>query len=481
MSAPPSKLPPYPITDDRIRPFRLVKYFTFISLIVLFVGTLALAALNTHWARRLELTKNEDYALLLIDNLNHQIFLQFVLPTIIKHGKIQLREREQFELMDRVVRTTLHGFKVDMVNIYDLGNTISYSLDPDRIGDKNAGGTNYNAALEGQRVTKIDQRGNFLQLLFGLPEESRLVTYAPLRAEKPLSRIPGPVLGVVELVQDLSDEYGRIYRVQGQVLLSCTLVMLILFLVLLFVVRKGENIIEQRAQERLRLKEQLAKARHLSTIGEMTAGISHEIRNPLGIIKSSAALLKKRMAVLDPDNGLPGIIEEEAGRLNNIITDFLNFARPREPIFQPCRLEEVMEKNLQALGPQIEARHYTVVKDFHPGLPIIQADADMLYQAFLNLLINAMQAMPDGGDIRIRITPSEDHLTIQILDQGPGILEDIMDKIWDPFFTNKKIGTGLGLGMVRNIIEAHGGSVTIANGPEAGAEATIRLPIAQES
>jgi signal transduction histidine kinase len=480
MSTPLSNLPPLPSLDDRIRPFRLVKYFTFSSLIVLFIGTLTLAALNTHWARKLELTKNEDYALLLIDNLNHQIFLQFVLPTIIKHGKIQLREREQFELMDRVVRTTLHGFKVDMVNIYDLGNTISYSLDPDRIGDRNVGGTNYTAALEGQRVTKIDQRGNFLQLLFGLPEESRLVTYAPLRAEKPLSRIPGPVLGVVELVQDLSDEYGRIYRVQGQVLLSCILVMLTLFLVLFFVVRRGENIIEQRAQERLRLKEQLARARHLSTIGEMTAGISHEIRNPLGIIKSSAAVLKKRMAAVDPGNGLPGIIEEEAARLNNIITDFLNYARPREPIFQPCRLEEIMEKNLQALGPQIDAQNYAVLKDIHPALPDIQADADMLYQAFLNLLLNAMQAMPEGGEIRIRITPADDRLSIQIIDQGPGIPEDVMEKIWDPFFTNKKIGTGLGLGIVRNIIEAHGGSITIENGPEAGTAATIRLPIEQE-
>lgn len=467
--------------DDRIRPFRFVKYFTLISLVVLFIGTLVLAALNTHWARRLELTKNEDYALLLIDNLNHQIFLQFVLPTIIKHGKIQLREREQFELMDRVVRTTLHGFKVDMVNIYDLGNTISYSLDPQRIGEQNAGGTNYTAALGGQRVTKIDQRGNFLQLLFGLPDESRLVTYAPLRAEKPLSRIPGPVLGVVELVQDLSDEYGRIYRVQSQVLLSCTLVMLILFLVLLFFVRRGEMIIEQRAQERLRLKEQLAKARHLSTIGEMTAGISHEIRNPLGIIKSTAALLKKRMAAMDPGNTLPAIIEEEAGRLNNIITDFLNFARPREPVLQPCRIEDVLEKNLQFLAPQIEAQKCSLIKDIPPDLPVVPADADMLHQAFLNLLMNALQAMPEDGEIHLAIRSADRRLEIRIGDRGPGIPDDIMEKIWDPFFTNKKIGTGLGLGIVRNIIEAHGGSIAIANRPEAGAEVTIRLPLAQES
>jgi two-component system sensor histidine kinase HydH len=161
-------------------------------------------------------------------------------------------------------------------------------------------------ALKGLRRTHLEQRGNFLQLLFGIPDESRIITYAPLRAEKPLSRVPGPVLGVVELVQDLSSEYQAIFRVQIRVILTSTAVMLILFLILLLVVRRGEDIIEKRAMERLRLEEQLARAKHLSSLGEMTASISHEIRNPLGIIKSSAELLQKKIHQLDPDNPMPG-------------------------------------------------------------------------------------------------------------------------------------------------------------------------------
>lgn len=469
-----------PLIAEKVKPFRLVKYFTFSSLIVLFAGALILSLLNTHWARRMQLDKNRDYALLLIENLNHQIFLQFVLPTIIKHGKIQLREKEQYELMDQVVKTTVHGFKIDQVNIYDLNNTISYSLDPSRIGRQNAGGNHYFSALKGERVTKLDQQGSLTQLLMGFPKQSRIVTYSPLRAEKPLSRIPGPVLGVVELVQDLSDEYQSIYRFQVQVILTCTAVMLILFLVLLVVVRRGERIIEHRARERLRLKEQLTKAQHLSTLGEMTAAISHEIRNPLGIIKSSAELLSKRMGQLEPANQIPEIIVEETRRLNNIITDFLNYARPREPQFQPCSIETILEKNLTFLHPRIESRGYRIHQMPTADAPQIDADPDMLYQAFLNLLINAMQAMPDGGDIQIRVTPSPSTLSVEIQDQGPGIAPELKDKIWDPFFTDKEKGTGLGLGIVRNIITAHGGTVQIENANDVGALVRVELPVSQE-
>lgn len=470
-----------PAIQEKVRPFRLVKYFTFSSLIVLFAGALILSLLNTHWARRMQLDKNKDYALLLIENLNHQIFLQFVLPTIIKHGKIQLREKEQYELMDQVVRTTVHGFQVDQVNIYDLNNTISYSLDPSLIGKRNAGGNHYLAAMNGQRLTKLDQQGSFTQLLIGFPRQSRMVTYSPLRAEKPLSRIPGPILGVVELVQDLSDEYQSIYRFQMQVILTCTAVMLVLFLFLIVVVRRGERIIEKRALERLRLKEQLTKAQHLSSLGEMTAAISHEIRNPLGIIKSSAELLNKRMGTLDPAEQIPGIIVEESGRLNNIITDFLNYARPREPQFKSCKIDEVLEKNLNFLQPQIRDQNYRIQMSLKNGTPDIEGDPEMLYQAFLNIFINAMQAMPDGGEIQIRIAHTKKTLSIQFQDQGSGVSNELKDKIWDPFFTNKEKGTGLGLGIVRNIVEAHGGAIRIDNADEGGALVKIELPIRQES
>ena len=113
---------------ERSKPFRLVKYFSFSSLILLFAGTIVLSMLNTHWIRSMQYTKSEDYALLLIENLNHQVFLQFILPVGLKFGKIELRNQEQFERMDSVVRSTLHSFNIEMVNIYGMKDIVAYSF-----------------------------------------------------------------------------------------------------------------------------------------------------------------------------------------------------------------------------------------------------------------------------------------------------------------------------------------------------------------
>jgi len=233
--------------------------------------------------------------------------------------------------MDHVVRSTLHSFKVKDLNIYSINNTISYSFDPERIGVQAVKDRALEEAKAGRSSSRLVLRGDFLEVLLGFPQEVRLVTFAPLRWEEPLGRISDPVLGVIEIAQDLSEDYQVVYRFQILVVVSCAVLLGGLFVVLLFVVKRGEAIIEKRAEERLRLKEQLNRAERLSAMGEMAAGISHEIRNPLGIIRSSAELLKKKLARLDPGNNLPEIIVEEAGRLNAIITDFISFARPRSP------------------------------------------------------------------------------------------------------------------------------------------------------
>ena len=466
--------------EERTKPFRLVKYFTVTSLILIFMGTIILSMLNTHWARAMQREKSEEYALLIIENLNHQIFLQFIMPVVLRYGKIQLRNKEQYELMDKVVRNTLHSFKVEMVNIYDMKNVISYSFKQELIGKTNMGGTGYQSAVDGNSVSRQVQRGNFLEILFGIPKESRFITYAPLRAEQLPSRISGPVLGVIEIVQDLSDEYKSIFKYQVYVVTTSALVMLVLFLVLIFVVKRGEGIIELRAQERLRLKEQLNRAAHLSALGEMAAVISHEIRNPLGIIRSSAELLKKKVIGFDPNNTIPDIVIEESSRLNNIITDFLKYARPRPPRLAPCRIEDVLEKNLTFLSTQLEGKGYSVQKTIGDNLPAVTADADMLYQAFLNIFINALQAMPDGGQIILQVQAKPDVLEVIIADQGGGVPQEILGKVWDPFFTTKDKGTGLGLGIVKNIVDAHGGDIFIENASAGGARFIIHLPLQQK-
>ena len=465
----------------REKPFKLVKYFTFYSLIVIFISIIVLSVLNTHIARSLQRQKSEAYARVLIENLNHQIFFQFIIPVAIKYGKIQLRDKDQFERMDKVVRSTLYSFDVQTINIYDFDNTISYSYDLDMIGKQNLGGTAYKNALLGNPSSKLLQRGNFFEILFGFPKESLIITTAPLRMEKPLSRLSGPVLGVVEIVQDLSKDYLFIFRYQVIVVSTITVVLCGVFLALLFVVKKGEDIIQQRTMERLKLEEKLNRAKHLSSLGEMTAGISHEIRNPLGIIQSSAELLKKKIEKTEMNNDIPDIIIEESVRLNHIITDFLNYAKPKIPNRIPCDITEIIEKNLMYLKAQIDDKGYIIKKYVSDNLPQIMADADMLYQAFLNILLNAMQSMPNGGEIQIEISAINEKMIIIFEDEGSGIPAENIEKIWEPFFTTKAMGTGLGLGIVKNILEAHDGWIQIKNNsPLRGTRVTIELPVLQE-
>lgn len=467
-------------SDEKVKPFKLIKYFTFTSLILIFLGILILAGLNNHWARMMQLKKSEDYAKLLVANLNHQVYMKFYLPlSITRHRVIRLSEEKYYKRMDMIVKSTLHSFNVEKVNIYDKNNTIIYSYDQKLIGVKNAGGKGYLSALSGASTSKLIQRGNFFQILFGFPKNAKLITFAPLRTEEPLPTLTRQVFGVFEIVQDISEDFKIIFRFQILAIITITLIMGALFLALFFVVKRGEAIIENRAKERLRLKEQLTKAQHLSSLGEMVAGVSHEIRNPLGIIRSSAALLKKKMNHFDPSNTIPDIILEESDRLNNIITDFLNFAKPKMPDFAPCRVEEVLDRNITFLASQIEKQGYIIKKHYDNNLPKIMADSAMLYQAFLNILINSMQAMPGGGKIDIRLTSKNNSVTITFEDEGEGVPEDVMEKLWEPFFTTKEKGTGLGLGIVKNIIEMHNGTIHIDNRSVKGARILIKLPVKQ--
>lgn len=482
---------------EKTKPYRLVKYFTFTSLVVVFIGALILSILFNHWMRSVNRAKSEDYAKILISNLNYQVFNNFSIPVVWKFGGIQLHNKEQFELMDNVVRNAVQGYHVEMVRIYSREDIISYSYDTSEVGTVRVGSTAFKKALEGETKFNFPQRGSFWEIFLGMPKEAKIVTVAPfrpphstlafvkgkgivftheLKQETTAENFDSEVSGIFEVVQDLTEEYQEIFELQKRMLLSITGVMAILFLVLRLVVKKGEEILERRAMEQLELKERLSRAERLSALGELAAGVSHEIRNPLGIIRSSAELLRKKMTVYEPENPVADVIVEESGRLNTIITDFLNFAIPKTPHQLPTNVGEVVEKNLNFLDPQIRENRIMVSRHFDSNLPVVMADQGLLYQAFLNICINAMQSMTNGGKLSVEITTKNRSVTVSFKDSGKGIPDHVLGKVWDPFFTTKETGSGLGLGIVRNIIKSHGGDVFIANRPEGGTEVKVILP-----
>jgi hypothetical protein len=172
-------------TEEKVKPFRLVKYFTFSSLVVIFISTIVLSVLNTNWIRTTQQKSSEEYALFVTENLNHQIFWQFFVPAALKYKKIRLRDKVQADMLDKVIRSALHGYKVDMVTIYDVKkNIISYSFDNNMVGKENIGGPEYLTAITGKSSTKLIQKGNFIETLLGFPSENKMISTAPLRFER---------------------------------------------------------------------------------------------------------------------------------------------------------------------------------------------------------------------------------------------------------------------------------------------------------
>ncbi|MBM4287063.1 MAG: two-component sensor histidine kinase [Deltaproteobacteria bacterium] len=464
--------------------FRLVKFFTLTGFIVIALFTAFLTLFVADRLQEMALKKSEDYASLLAANLNHQVFQQFVLPAAIRfQGRIQISEPTQYELLDTVVRNTIHGFHVQQVNIYDQRGDLAYSTDPIELGRNYLSVPEVKMSLEnGERnVRLVVPKYMLLNLFFQFHKEKFLKTFNPLRLESLEIRLTpelGPVIGVFEITQDISHDMIEIGKFQLMLIATLVALMGLLFMVLRQIVKKAESILERRQEEQKELQAQLELAERLAALGEMVAGVAHEIRNPLGIISSTAELLRKRLEHSEGDSRLAQIIEEEVNRLNQTVTEFLDFARPREPNLQTCDVEGVLERSLEFLRPEIDRHNIFLNRQYNRNGHPLLVDPDLLYRAFLNILINAIQAMPQGGQLTVTTDPGPQGkgARIVIQDTGEGITSENAKKIFNPFFTTKDQGSGLGLSIVKGIIESHQGQITIESNFGKGAKVSIVLP-----
>lgn len=459
------------------KPFRLVKFFSFTGLLVVLVFTLVLSWLISNNAKRVLLQRSEAYALVVSKNLSHQVFQQFVLPTVLRYGKIALRNQSQYKRLDTIVRNTTHGTRIQSVTIFDSKeNIISYSTLSDMIGKENVGGIEYEKALEGESNSRWISKGTLLNLFPGLtPIFSQLKTYIPFK--QPFREDTERVMGVIEVVQDLSEDLEAIIRLQGTIIATSVLIMSALFAVLRFIVARADRIIERRARERRRLEEKLHQSERLASLGKMVASVSHEIKNPLGIVQSTAEILGKRLKSIAPGNEhLADIIIEETSRLDGIVREFLDFARPPELKMAPAVVNDILSKVTTFMEPQLEKQDIALVMDLDEAVDPVPVDQDLLYRAFLNILVNSVQAMPEGGTMRIT-TRRQSHpssgVVVDISDTGIGMSQEKIQNIFTPFFTDKNRGTGLGLAIVKNIVDSHQGTITVTS--EEGKGATFRI------
>jgi two-component system sensor histidine kinase AtoS len=236
------------------------------------------------------------------------------------------------------------------------------------------------------------------------------------------------------------------------------------------------------------LEDRLRRSDRLAAIGELAAGLAHEIKNPLTSLLTFSRHLPRRFEDPDFRQKFQSVVPRELERINTIVERLLELARPARLTFKPLRLPALLERVLELYGERLEAQSVRVVRDWRRDVPVVWVDQEALYRALVNLVANALDAMPRGGSLTLRVAWSEAEalasaragtrrVAVEVEDSGAGIEPADLDRVFNPFFSTKEGGTGLGLALTQKIVEDHGGSIDVRSAPGAGALFRIVLPL----
>lgn len=245
----------------------------------------------------------------------------------------------------------------------------------------------------------------------------------------------------------------------------------------------GNLFILRDLREIKRLQEQVRRSERLSALGNLAAGIAHEIRNPLSSIKGFATFLAGKIQGEGPDKEAgkeaARVMIQEVDRLNRVVSELLEFARPGQPVLKPGNVNTVIGQALRLCGSDAAARGVEVRFAPDASLPLAPLDAERMTQALLNLFLNAIQAMDRGGVLTVAARAEGDpaRLALHVADTGAGMAPEVVASIFNPYFTTRPTGTGLGLAIVHRVVEGHGGEIKVESRPGAGTTFTIMLPL----
>ena len=239
-----------------------------------------------------------------------------------------------------------------------------------------------------------------------------------------------------------------------------------------------------------KIQEEILRMDRLVSLGKLASGIAHELRNPLAGIKTTAQALGEEMSGDDSRREYLYRITKEIDRLNDLLKTFFSFAKPQELNLVHCHIKDIINEIIPFLIKEIADKGIRFIETYHPHLPKIKVDKTQMHQVFLNLFLNAIQAMPNGGELKIEASPiisisseglKQNFIKVVISDKGRGIPPHVVQKIFDPFFTTKPKGIGLGLSITYQIIKKHGGTIRVESQWEKGTSFIINLPEALEN
>jgi PAS domain S-box-containing protein len=237
----------------------------------------------------------------------------------------------------------------------------------------------------------------------------------------------------------------------------------------------GRSSILRDVTEMKRLQEELSRARSMAAVGELAATVAHEIKNPLAGISGAVQILRETMPEDDSRRQTVAEILEQIRRLDRTVRDLLIFARPATPVRQEVDLGETLRRAWALVAPPAEAAGVRFAVDGAEGV-LVSADPQLLQQVWVNLFQNAIEAMSQGGELRVRVLPEAGRVRVEVRDSGPGIDPAHLGSVFKPFFSTKVRGTGLGLAISRKIVEAHGGRIGLSSAPGRGTTVSVEIP-----
>jgi signal transduction histidine kinase len=224
-------------------------------------------------------------------------------------------------------------------------------------------------------------------------------------------------------------------------------------------------------------KREMARAEHLATLGELAAGLAHEIRNPLAGIAGVVDVIGKELPANSSSRAVIGDVQNEVLHIQAILNDLLSYARPRPPDFHASNLNTTIEQAALLARQQVLTKPIQVSFESNSSLPAVEHDATLIQQVVLNLLLNAIQAISKEGKVEVRLLREQEFAVIQVSDTGRGISPEALPKIFKPFFTTRNEGTGLGLSLANGIVQSHGGRIEITSVQQKGTQFRVWLPI----
>jgi signal transduction histidine kinase len=467
------------ISAMRSKPFNLLRSFSLLSFLSIAFITVISTALLSRFMTNNTLARDGMVTMQFVQGITHLYdptgyFVyqssphldNFSIDPASFHG-IEMNNTAMEKFFTHIVAIP----EVVRANVYNSNSEVIWSSQADLIGKRYLDNPELRAALMGQLIIEtgtVQPRRKAEHVEFA-QDVSRFVEYYIPIWDTPKHKI----VGVVEVYKAPHALFGAIAKGQRLVWGSAIVGGLFLYVSLFWIVRRATQLIQRQ-------QEQLVEAETMATVGEMASAIAHNLRNPLASIRSSAEIAIEEEASPLVQEIAQGIILA-VDRLEQWIRELLVYVRPLPHARMPVQLNSIIQNVLQDMQIAMSNQHVKLLVDLTEPLPPLSADASLLQQACHSVIVNALEAMPNGGTLTIRslLSTNGKWIRLDMRDSGAGIPQDQLDKIFRPFFTTKRKGLGVGLSLVKRIVERHGGTIVLTSEEKQGTTVSFAFPLTE--